>query len=260
MSDVPRGRFVWYDLMTTDPSGATEFYKSVAGWGTDTWRGVEGDQPPYEMWMTEHGPIGGVMTLPDEAAAAGAPPHWLGYVATPDVDTTVDHAVRLGAALLVPGQDIPDVGRFAVLQDPTGAAFCIYTPSGDTPGHDGAAHVGEVSWHELMCDDYEAAFAFYAALFGWEKGEGMDMGPMGIYQIFERDGVQLGGMMNRPAEVPMSCWLYYVRVGDLDDALDRVRTRGGTVANGPMDVPGGDRVAQCVDPQGAAFALHEVSA
>jgi hypothetical protein len=47
-----------------------------------------------------------------------------------------------------------------------------------------------------------------------------------------------------------------VRVGDVQSSVGQVKDAGGTVINGPMEVPGGDWIAQCLDPQGAAFALH----
>ena len=65
--------------------------------------------------------------------------------------------------------------------------------------------------------------------------------------------------MDRPAGMPVAAWLFYVRTEDIGGALDRVRAGGGTVLNGPMEVPGGDRVAQCRDPQGATFALHAIA-
>ncbi len=258
MADIPKGRFVWYELLTTDPDAATDFYTKVIGWGTDTW---EGGEMPYRMWTTEGGgSIGGVMELPDQAREAGAPPHWIAHIATPDVQATADRAAELGATVLVPPQDIPSVGTFAVLQDPAGAVFAAYRPEGEAPGHDGEPRIGEVSWHELMTDNYEGAFDFYSDLFGWEKGEPMDMGDAGIYQIINRGPAPFGGMMNKPEGVPVSSWVYYVRVEDIDSTLERVRSNGGTVLMGPMEVPGGDRVAQCLDPQGACFALHTMSA
>lgn len=79
-----RGRFVWYDLMTTDPEGAKAFYAAVTGWGTQVW-----EEMSYTMWTVGGAPIGGTMKLPDEAVAGGARPHWLGHVAVPDVDATI---------------------------------------------------------------------------------------------------------------------------------------------------------------------------
>ena len=84
-----------------------------------------------------------------------------------------------------------------------------------------------------------------------------DMGPMGVYFIFKRNGRDVGGMFNISKEMPMPpSWLHYVRVDSADTAAERVKANGGQVVNGPMEVPGGDRIAQCVDPQGAAFAVH----
>jgi predicted enzyme related to lactoylglutathione lyase len=88
----------------------------------------------------------------------------------------------------------------------------------------------------------------------------MEMGPMGTYVIFGLGEKQLGGMMKKPAENPMPpMWGYYTEVDDLDAAIARATKQGAKVLNGPMDVPGG-RVAQLMDPQGAAFALHRAAA
>jgi predicted enzyme related to lactoylglutathione lyase len=173
------------------------------------------------------------------------------------VDATVKQAESLGATIHHKPTDIPTVGRFAVLADPQGAFFAVFTPPGNAPGHEGMPNVGEFSWHELATTDYAAAFGFYQALFGWEKIAEHDMGPMGIYFLFGRNGQQLGGMFNKPPEMPFPPnWLQYIQVDSADSAADRVKANGGQVLNGPMDVPGGDRIAQCLDPQGGAFAVH----
>jgi hypothetical protein len=83
------------------------------------------------------------------------------------------------------------------------------------------------------------------------------MGEMGLYQIYGQGDVPYGGMFKRPPEMPVTTWIYYVRVEDVDATAEAVKAAGGQLINGPMDVPGGDRVAQCVDPQGAMFALHQ---
>jgi predicted enzyme related to lactoylglutathione lyase len=191
------------------------------------------------------------MTLPAEAKAAGAPSHWLGYVTVPDTDATLAQATRRGAKTHMGPIDIPEVGRIAVIGDPQGAAITLFTP---TPGGEPPAE-GVVSWHELATDDWKKAWDFYQELFGWQKGEAMDMGPMGIYQIFTIDGTPSGAMFNRPPQIPVSNWLYYFRVTDLDETVAKTNSNGGKILNGPMDVPGG-RIAQCMDPQGAAFAVH----
>jgi len=251
---VPRGRFVWYELLAGDESVATLFYTKVLGWTTETWKTPPG-APPYTMWSNAGKTFGGLMTLPKEAKAAGAPPHWLGYVTVPDTDASLAQAKRLGATVHMGPMDIPEVGRIAVIADPQGAAIALFTPStaGSEPPHIPA--VGNVSWHELATTDWKKAWDFYQELFGWQKGDAMDMGAMGTYQLVTLGGLPFGAMFDRPPQIPVSNWLYYFRVANLDDAVERTKTNGGKLLNGPMDVPGG-RIAQCMDPQGAAFALH----
>jgi predicted enzyme related to lactoylglutathione lyase len=244
-----RGRFVWHDLMTSDPKGAEAFYPRAVNWGTQPW-----EELAYTMWTANGQPLGGVMDLPTEA---GAPPHWLAYVSVPDVDGASSLAESLGGKVLKPGADIPKVGRFAILRDPHGAVFAVFTSADPTPRPDTEPALGEFSWHELAAKDYKQAFSFYEALFGWERSAEHDMGPLGTYFIFKRNGRDLGGMFNVTPDMPMPpSWMHYIRVDSADAAADRVTSNGGQVLNGPMEVPGGDRVAQCLDPQGAAFAVH----
>lgn len=200
------------------------------------------------------------MELPEEARKMGAPPNWMSYVCVPDVDATAARVVELGGQLMAPAFDIPEVGRIGIIGDPQGAVLGIFAHAGDEM--DAMSGVGTVVWHELLTSDPTGAWSFYSELFGWEKTDAMDMGPGGTYQMYgvPGSGGSLGGFMQKPAEIPgPSCWLYYINVADLDAALVMVRELGGQVQSGPMVVPGpsGDRIAQCIDSQGAFFALHE---
>ena len=245
-----RGRFVWFDLVTTDPDATHDFYPAVMGWGTKPWKGPVA----YTMWTVGDESIGGVTDVPPEVSHS---PHWLAYIATPNVDETVRQAEDLGARVLKGPYDIAAVGRFAVVADPQGAVFAAFTPVGNGPGHEGEPRLGEFSWHELATHDYPAAFRFYERLFGWTKSSLMDMGDAGEYQMFGRNGVTLGGMFNRSRHMGATpAWLHYVLVDDVCRAAEAVTARGGKVVMGPKEVPGGDSIAQCVDPQGAMFAVH----
>jgi predicted enzyme related to lactoylglutathione lyase len=246
------GRFLWYDLMTEDPDAAQGFYTKLIGWGTQQWEGPQ----PYTMWTNNDTPLGGLMQLPEEAKQGGAPPHWLAYVGSEDVAATAAKAEELGGKVLVPPTDIPNAGTFAVLQDPQGAVFAAYTPPEGTPMSDEPPKRGEFSWHELATTDFGAAFDFYSKLFGWQVTESMDMGQGNIYQMYGQADRTLGGMFNKPPEMPVPFWLYYVTVEDVEQSVKQIQEMGGQVVNGPMEVPGGDKVAQCVDPQGAMFAVH----
>jgi predicted enzyme related to lactoylglutathione lyase len=201
-------------------------------------------------------PVAGLMTTPE---GMNAPPFWAMYVGVPKLEEARDRIARLGGRECSPVIDIPKVGRMQMMQDPQGAAFYIYEPSTEQPP-EAAAEVGEASWHELMTTDAPAAMKFYSEIFGWQPSEPVDMGPMGKYYMFNRPHGMIGGMMNKPpemADVPPN-WQIYFRVPDVDAAVERITQNGGKILNGPMEVPGGDRVLNAMDPQGAAFSLHSL--
>jgi predicted enzyme related to lactoylglutathione lyase len=247
-----RGRFVWHELMTTDTKAAVAFYPKVTAWKTQAWD----KDPSYTMWVSGKGPFGGIRTLPDAARAAGS--HWLPYIGTPDVDATVQAAQRLGARVTMGATDIPDTGRFAVLADPQGAAFALYSsPAGSQAGSGSSSGSPEFSWHELTTTDAEAALRFYSELFGWSEVGKHDMGPMGVYHLVGIQGVQSIGMFKSTPDKPMPTqWMCYAHVTDVDKAANAAKAAGGKLVHGPMEVPGGTWIAHLVDPQGAVFAVH----
>ena len=252
MTTSNNGRFVWHEHLTKDPQAAIAFYTEVIGWKTQPF----GNDAQYTMWVGSQGPLGGVMKLPDEAAKMGAPPQWMGHVQVENVDSTAALTKKLGGKVYKEPSDIPTVGRFAVIADPQGASLSIFQPADKMTLHD-VSKEGEFCWNELLTSDSVAAAKFYTEIFGWKILQEMDMGPMGTYRVFGLGETQFGGMMTTPKGAPMPpAWLYYTETKDLDAAIARATKRGAKVLNGPMDVPGGGRIAQLMDPQGAAFALH----
>jgi predicted enzyme related to lactoylglutathione lyase len=249
-----RGEFVWHDLITPNAAGAHEFYGKVVGWKTQPWE----SDPGYVMFAARSGPIGGV------SEARAATPHWLPYIGTADVHATVEAATRLGARLETAPTALPNGGRYAVLVDPQGAVFGIHASAGGgSAPRDTPPQAGEFSWHELATSVApNIAFGFYAALFDWDEMAQHDMGPMGMYLIFGRKGRQIGGMFTKAAEGSPGAgyWLGYVSVTDLEGTVERAKAARGSLLAGPMDVPGGDRIAQLMDPYGAFFALHKAAA
>jgi len=223
------GRFVWYELMTTDMEAAKAFYAEVVGWGTQ-----DASMPgmAYTLFTVGGVSISGLMGLPEDARKSGLRPSWLGYVGVNDVDATADRIKELGGAVHVPPTDMEGGQE----QPPALNAR------------------GGVGWHELLAADWEKAWPFYRELFGWQKAQA-DTSAMGTYQRFSAGGETIGGMATKPATEPVPFWLYYFNVGDIDVAMRRVRAGRGEILNGPIEVSGGKWVAQCTDPQGAIFAL-----
>ena len=200
-------------------------------------------------------PVAGLMTTP---AGMNAPPFWAMYVGVPKLEEAAAHIARLGGSECSPVIEVPTVGRMQMMKDPQGAAFYIYEPARSDHAPEAAAELGEASWLELMTTDAPAAMKFYQQLFGWQPSEAMDMGDLGKYQMFDRPHGMIGGMMNKAPEmanVPPN-WQIYFLVPDVDAAVERIKANGGQILNGPMEVPGGDRIVNGMDPQGAAFSLH----
>ena len=96
---------------------------------------------------------------------------------------------------------------------------------------------------------------FYADMFGWTKADAIDMGPMGKYQLFNHGDKTIGGMMQKPPNIPVAMWNFYFNTSDVDAASARVTAAGGKVVHGPVEVPGGQWIVQALDPQGALFAV-----
>lgn len=249
-----QGKFVWHELTTSDREAAKAFYGAVVGWTFD-------DMPmgdfTYTIAKTGAPMVAGLMDTPEPAKSQGVPPHWTGYVAVDDVDASAKQGESLGGRTLYGPQDIPGVGRFAIVGDPTGATFALFKPApgdGDTPSAK-PGDPGAVGWNELYAGHLAQAWDYYEALFGWRKDQAVDMGDMGVYQTFTAGEQPVGGMMTKPAQMPMAAWLYYFTVPDIDAATAKITESGGTVRMGPMQVPGGSWITQAVDPQGAYFAV-----
>lgn len=251
------GQFFWHELMTSDPQAALAFYTDVVGWTTMNF-GSDGD---YTLVVGSAGPLGGVMAIPPEAKDCGMTPWWGGYIGSADVDADAARLAAAGGSIKRAPEDIPGVGRFAVIGDPGGATFMLLkgsSPDGMAPPPPNAP--GHVGWNELYAGNFDADLAFYTGQFGWTLGDAMDMGDMGSYQLVSQTGgsdfpSMDAGIMPRPDVMPVPLWLFYFTVGDIDAAVERVSAGGGTLLNGPMEVPGGSWIIQALDPQGAMFAL-----
>jgi uncharacterized protein len=245
-----QARFAWYELLTTDVAAAKAFYGEVVGWGV---RDVSTPDLAYTLFTAGAAPVSGLMDLPEDARRMGAAPRWVGYVAVDDVDATVEQIKGLGGAVYV-APTHTNIGRISVVADPQTATLALV--SGLKPGQPQPAEFGKpghVGWHELLAADWEEAFAFYSALFGWQKADAdigpTDSYPTDTYQLFSAGGQTIGGMLTKQAVEPVPFWLYYFNIGDLDAA-------GGKIFESPLELPGGSWIARCIDPQGGMFALQ----
>jgi predicted enzyme related to lactoylglutathione lyase len=245
-------RFVWYELHTANAQSASDFYSKVLPWKIL----AEPGQSGYSLIDIGPTHIGGVLEKPADPRFNNGKDGWLAYIAVASLKASVKKLGSLGGKLLRPADEIAQVGQFAVVADPQGAIFVLFEPapgSKEMPLVDGTE--GDIGWHELTAADYAAAYAFYAELFGWEKGTSVPMDGGAIYQIFTANGVDTGAMMTRFDASEAPYWRYYFNVADAGVTSAKVTEHGGTVTWGPMAVATGQIVACCTDPHGALFGL-----
>ena len=252
-----QGSHIWYELMTTDPEGAKRFYDSVVGWDI----GPAHDEIGYRMIGRKDGGFaGGVLPLSDDMTSHGAKPTWMGYINVEDVDAAVAQVEAKGGRTYLPARDIDTIGRIAMVADPQGNPFYVMKPT-PPPGDENKVSdafstdaVGHVGWNELSTPDPVAARQFYGELFGWTSDDFMPMGELGEYRFFAHNGTTIGAVSGIVSGAPQG-WRYYIRVPSISKAVEAVKAGGGTIAMGPMEVPGGDHIIIGNDPQGAEFAL-----
>jgi predicted enzyme related to lactoylglutathione lyase len=248
----PHGEFIWYELLTSDAAAAKAFYDRVVGWDIEA---IASSPMNYRMIRTGKGNAGGVMELNPGMREHGARPTWLGYIGVDDVDETVAKAEGLGARSMMPAFDIPGVGRLAMLADPQGIPFYVMRGASEEASNAFSPDEhGHAAWNELTTSDLEAAKRFYLDMFGWSLGDVMPMGELGDYQFIEHSGRMIGAMMQAHGGAQPS-WNFCFRTDSVDRGAEAIRSGGGTITFGPAEVPGGDRVVQALDPEGAAFMI-----
>jgi predicted enzyme related to lactoylglutathione lyase len=249
------GDFVWHELRTTDAKGAEEFYSHVIGWQAKS----SGDPGgiPYKILSVGELGTAGLMQLTPQMLECGMKPGWVGFIGVDDVDAYAKRVEQAGGKVHFPPQDIPGIGRFASVEDPQGAAFLLFRGSLDSaPARPAAGTPGTVGWNELSANDEQSAWPFYSGIFGWKVDSTMDMGPGGIYRIFNNGGPRIGAMMTRdPKNSPVPFWLFYFSVENIDAAANRIKEKNGQVLMGPHQVPGDQWIILGRDPQGVMFSV-----
>lgn len=251
------GTFSWIELGTTDPGSAKKFYGGLFGWTFDDMPMGSGPDDVYTMCKMGDNVVGALFKMPAEMK--GVPPHWGAYITVDDLDATTKLAAKNGGRIVKEPFDVMDVGRMAVIEDPTGATFSLW----EAKAHIGATltnEPGSLAWNELFTNNVDRAGKFYTSTLGWST-EAVDMGPMGTYTLFQKPGEKAnkGGMMPigpQMAGVPPH-WLSYITTADVDASATKVTALGGKVVMPPMDIPNIGRFSIVQDPQGATFALYK---
>ena len=257
-----RGTFIWYELMTPDAGAAKAFYDAVVGWDIQQHGAASAGGAQYHMiGRSDGGFAGGVLEMAPDMIEHGGRPGWYGYVHVPDVDAAVKAIEAAGGSAWMAPQDMPGVGRFALVSDPQGAPLYVMTPT--PPEHDPDAksdvfsvdQAQHIRWNELWTSDAAAALALFGDQFGWRQEGSMDMGAMGTYRFLHSGDVRIGAVGDAQPGGDDPRWIYYIGVDDIDGAAKEVANGGGKVVNGPHQIPGGEHTAICNDPHGVSFGI-----
>ncbi len=243
------GRFIWHDLMTTQREVAAAFYTELFGWKLD-----EMKMGPFRISLITVGNrrVGSLMQenhLPHS--------HWVPHVAVDDVDAACRWVGEIGGKVCIGAGEVPQLGRFAMIEDPQGAVFWVLKrpanrlPPPETP--DTLAPLGSFVWDELLTSDPEAVVPFYRTLFNWNI-EKIDMGPK-PHWLVKQGTRDFAGILQQPSGDRPS-WMAYVSVAETDAATDRATQLGAKVLVAPRDIPDVGRFSVIADPTGAALALY----
>jgi uncharacterized protein len=239
----PPGTFSWAELVTTDADSAKAFYTALLGWDYDDQ--PVGDDAVYSMAARDGKQVAALYT------DAGQPPHWNSYVTVASADEAAARATESGGSVVAEPFEVMTFGRMAVIADPVGATLCLWEPR----EHIGAALVnapGALTWNDLVTPDPDGAVSYYGALFGWTAEE---IPGAGGYRVIRNGERSNGGIMPlAPDSGSPPSWLPYFGHEDVDRVVEEIGGLGGSVFNGPIQVPAG-RFAVLGDPQGAAFAV-----
>jgi len=246
------GTFCWFELGTTDQNAAKGFYESLFGWQANDMPMGPGNF--YTMFVLEGRNPGAAYTLMPEMLAHGVPPHWGIYIAVANVDEAAANAKEAGGAVLKEPFDVFDVGRMAVVKDPTGAVFHMWQEK--RPHSQGISGVpGTFCWADLNTQDVPKASAFYTTVFGWQIAPG-EHDNSGYLHIKNGESFIGGVPPTRvlPPNVPPH-WMLYFYVTDVAESTKKVQELGGKVHMGPMTLEKVGNMSVVTDPQGASFAL-----
>ena len=251
------GSFCWFELATTDQAAAKSFYTSLFGWSSKD--SPIGPSEVYTTFQSGGNDVGAAYTLRAEHRSQGIPPNWLLYVAVENADEVERRAAELGGKVMAPAFDVMDLGRMAIIADPTGAVFAVW----QAKNHKGVGIFAEKNsfcWADLSTPDSATARRFYHDLLGWNFVE--DEKDTSGYLHIKNHEQFIGGVPSASQRDPKTPphWLTYVQVAECDASAAKAEKQGGRLCMPALDLENVGRFALLSDPQGAAFALFQPAA
>ena len=241
----------WFDLMTSDAEAARHFYGELFGWTFDVGGPESGF---YAMCKASGRSAAGIGQMQGNE---GYPPAWTVYFNVDNIEQANAKITAEGGQSMMGPMDIFESGRMAICMDNTNAVFGLWQPLAHTGAQVENEH-GAMAWSEVNTNDAKKTAAFYGKVFGLSP-QTMEGAPSEYYMLIQSDGPVAGvqQMLEEWGDMPPH-WMTYFGVENIESAMTRVKSGGGKVVQGPFPSPYGE-IAVCVDPQGAAFSIIDVS-
>ncbi len=249
------GKLLWADLFTSHLATTKTFYENLLGWNLEEQKNTGGT---YAFFKYKDSAVCGV----SEAPLAELNNKIVAYIGVENLQETIQVIQANGGVILAEPTQMDGIGTWVYAKDPYGAYFSAFQ-SATQPTCDQAYTFGSqnhLCWHELMSANHNDSLAFYKTVFGWTPSESIDMGPMGVYQMYQTtSGETLGGMMTNTPEMPqVTYWIEYIHVDNVDATSAKAIAQGAKPTFPTMNVGNNTgRIAGFVDPNGLAFAIYQ---
>ncbi|MBI9080018.1 MAG: VOC family protein [Pseudodesulfovibrio sp.] len=243
------GKFVWFDLFTTDMTAASNFYDALFNWDFER---TNEDNPAVKTIFHKGSPIATMIGRNGEPGNS----QWLSYMSVEDVDAAIQIALNNGGSVYRPARELPNRGRIAVILDPQKAAVALLTSSTGDPG-DSAFVSNRWLESELWTRNVNDAVNFYQKLAGYDVSL-VDVHETMQYRLLTQKGKQRGGVVEIRWDDVKPEWVPYIAVKNILETVTKAQKLGGSVLLPPdMSVKEG-HVAIIADPTGAVFGVQQL--
>jgi predicted enzyme related to lactoylglutathione lyase len=243
------GKVVWVDLVTSDIPKAANFYRDVFGWDINISRDGSFAQASYQG-----SPVSSIALFNKNEAPDGEA-RWLVSISVSDVDEAAKAVQTNGGKVLEGPTDLPDRGRYVLVEDSRGALLMLLKDSGGDP-EDETAVDNTWLWAELWTDDPAKAVGFYHSVIGYKSVSVKDSSGDEIL-VLGRDQKVRATVVKLPWEEVEPNWLPYMQVASVLETAKSVLEHGGEVVIAPMIDDDGSKIAVVADNTGGVFAIKQ---